>query len=66
MEKESRCPVTGKTGARTTATDSPHGSWWPHQLNLRILHQNSPAANPMGEEFNYNEEFNQLNLEALK
>ena len=40
--------------------------WWPNQLNLRILHQNSPKGNPMGEEFNYAEEFKKLDLDALK
>ena len=40
--------------------------WWPDQLNLKILHQNSRFSNPMGGEFNYAEEFNKLDLEAVK
>jgi len=40
--------------------------WWPKQLNLKILHQHSSKSNPMGEEFNYAEEFKKLDLEALK
>ena len=40
--------------------------WWPNQLNLKVLQQNSPRSNPMGEEFNYAEEFKKLDLEALK
>jgi catalase-peroxidase len=40
--------------------------WWPNQLNLRILHQHSAKSNPMGEAFNYAEEFNKLDLAALK
>ena len=40
--------------------------WWPNQLNLRVLHQNPPAGNPMGKDFNYAEEFEKLDLEALK
>jgi catalase-peroxidase len=40
--------------------------WWPNQLNLNILHQNSPLSSPMGEAFNYAEEFKKLDLEALK
>ena len=40
--------------------------WWPNQLNLKILHQNSPLSNPMGKEFNYAEEFKKLDLDALK
>ena len=40
--------------------------WWPNQLNLKILHQNAPISNPMGEGFNYAEEFKKLDLAALK
>ncbi len=40
--------------------------WWPNQLNLKILHQNSNLSNPMGEKFNYAEEFKKLDLEAVK
>jgi len=39
--------------------------WWPNQLNLKMLHQHSPEANPMGEEFNYAEEFKTLDLDAV-
>jgi catalase-peroxidase len=40
--------------------------WWPNQLNLKVLHEFSPRANPMGENFNYAEEFKTLDVEALK
>jgi len=40
--------------------------WWPNQLNLKILHQNSPLSNPMGKDFNYAEGFKTLDLDALK
>jgi len=40
--------------------------WWPEQLNLKILHQNPPKADPMGEDFNYAEEFKTLDLDAVK
>ncbi len=40
--------------------------WWPNQLNLKVLHPNSPLSNPMGEDFNYAEEFKKLDLDALK
>ena len=40
--------------------------WWPHQLNLKILHQNAPEANPMGKDFDYAKEFLSLDLEAVK
>ena len=41
-------------------------AWWPNQLNLKVLHQNSPLSDPMGKDFNYVEEFNSLDLDALK
>ncbi|MBK8560706.1 MAG: catalase/peroxidase HPI [Dehalococcoidia bacterium] len=41
-------------------------TWWPNQLNLSVLHQNSPLADPLGENFNYAEEFKTLDLDALK
>jgi len=40
--------------------------WWPEQLNLRVLHQNPPAADPMGEAFDYKQEFESLDLAAVK
>jgi len=40
--------------------------WWPNQLNLKILHQHSSRSNPMGDEFNYAEEFKKLDLDAMK
>ena len=40
--------------------------WWPNQLNLQILRQNSAKSNPMGQDFNYAEEFKKLDLDALK
>jgi catalase-peroxidase len=66
MTSESKCPVTnGANGARTLRARS-NRDWWPNQLNLEILHQNSPLSNPLGEEFNYAEEFKKLDLNALK
>lgn len=43
-----------------------NADWWPNQLNLKVLHQNSPASNPMGEQFNYADEFQKLDLDAVK
>jgi catalase-peroxidase len=40
--------------------------WWPNQLDLSLLHQQSPLSNPMGEGFDYAEEFKTLDVEALK
>jgi catalase-peroxidase len=42
-----------------------NAAWWPNQLNLKILHQNSSLSDPMGEEFNYAEEFKSLDLDAV-
>ncbi len=66
MSKDSKCPVTGRTDKPTASSGTSNRDWWPNQLNLKILHQHSPLGNPMGEEFNYAEEFNKLDLEALK
>jgi catalase-peroxidase len=49
-------------GAKGTSNQN----WWPNQLNLKILHQNSPLSNPMGNEFNYAAEFKKLDLKAVK
>jgi len=57
---EGKCPVAH--GARSAYTNT---DWWPNQLNLKILHQNSPLSDPMGKEFNYTEEFKTLNLDAV-
>jgi catalase-peroxidase len=62
MNEDSKCPVTGSTARRGTS----NRDWWPNQLNLNILHQHSSKSNPMGEAFNYAEEFKKLNLKALK
>ena len=57
---ESKCPVAH--GARKFQTNT---DWWPNQLDLRVLHQHSPLSDPMGEEFNYAEEFKSLALNAV-
>ncbi|MBA4032663.1 MAG: catalase-peroxidase, partial [Planctomyces sp.] len=65
-----QCPVMGATSpasARHTAAGSmSNRDWWPNQLNLAILHQNSSKVSPMGPDFNYAEEFKKLDLEAVK
>jgi len=66
MSEESKCPVTGATGQSRTNRRTSNQDWWPEQLNLKILHQNSPQANPLGDDFNYAEEFNKLDLDAVK
>ncbi|WP_069299168.1 catalase/peroxidase HPI [Neptunicoccus sediminis] len=60
-----KCPVIhGSTNAMSRGTGN--SSWWPNQINLRILNQNSMECDPMGPDFNYAEEFQKLDLEALK
>jgi catalase-peroxidase len=54
------------SGAKTAIGARSSQDWWPNQLNLNILHQHSSRSNPMGEEFNYAEEFKKLDLEAVK
>ncbi|MDD2270997.1 MAG: catalase/peroxidase HPI [Desulfuromonadaceae bacterium] len=66
MSSESKCPVTGRVDKATASSGTSNRDWWPNQLNIRMLHQNSPLGNPMGEKFNYAEEFKKLDLNALK
>ena len=66
MTTESKCPVLGGSHRHTAVGATANQHWWPNQLNLKVLHQNSPQSDPMGEEFNYAEEFKTLDLAALK
>ena len=61
-----KCPVTGGAQTHAAGRGTSNKDWWPNQLNLKILHQHSALSNPMGEEFNYAEEFKSLDLDALK
>jgi catalase-peroxidase len=61
MESESKCPVSG--GAHRGPVNS---DWWPDQLDLKALHPGHPMADPMGDAFNYAEEFKTLDLDAVK
>ncbi len=68
VDKKGQCPVMhggggmkGSAGAGTSNQD-----WWPNQINLRILHQNSSLSDPMGEDFDYAKEFKSLDFKALK
>jgi catalase-peroxidase len=60
MSDESQCPVVHTTEPRSNR------DWWPNELDLSVLRPNPPMANPMGEEFNYAEEFKTVDLDALK
>ena len=66
MATESKCPVLGGPHRHTAVGATANQHWWPNQLNLKILHQNSPLSDPMGKDFNYAEEFKTLDLDALK
>jgi catalase-peroxidase len=66
MDGDNKCPVIGKVQQRTAVLAMSNQLWWPNQLNLKILHQNSPMCDPMGPEFDYAEEFKSLDLEAVK
>jgi catalase-peroxidase len=57
---EAKCPVAH--GARRAQSNA---DWWPNQLNLKVLHQHSPLSDPMGNAFNYAEEFKSLDLNAV-
>src|SRR5690242_869066 len=56
---ESKCPFAGGTPAHTNR------DWWPHQVNLKVLHQHSSLSDPMGEDFDYAREFKSLDLHAV-
>ena len=62
MSTEAQCPVMHGAGVGGTQNED----WWPNQLNLRVLDQNPPSGNPMGEEFDYSKAFATLNLDEVK
>ena len=64
MTTETKCPVMH--GSATTPAAPTNAGWWPNQLNLKILHQNSSLSNPMGPAFDYAEAFQKLDYQALK
>ena len=61
MSTEAKCPFQHAAGGGTSNRD-----WWPNQLKVELLHQHSSKSNPMGEDFNYAEEFKSLDFAALK
>ena len=61
MDNEAKCPVAGGTHSARSNRE-----WWPDQLDLKILQQGHPRADPMGAEYNYANEFKTLDLAALK
>ncbi|MBP6309632.1 MAG: catalase/peroxidase HPI [Arenimonas sp.] len=66
MSTESKCPFAGGAGSNVKASGTQtNADWWPNQLNLKILHGQSSKSNPMGEDFNYAEEFKTLDLDEV-
>ncbi|MGL4762900.1 MAG: catalase/peroxidase HPI [Sarcina sp.] len=69
---EIKCPITGKVKSvnehsEATASDgTTNQDWWPNKLNLKVLNQNSEKVSPMDRDFDYNKEFNSLDLEEVK
>jgi len=65
MSQESKCPFSAGALKQTLAGATSNADWWPNQLNVNILHQHSSKSDPMGENFNYTEEFKTLDLHAV-
>ena len=67
MDAEAKCPVTGaKVDGAAVLFEMTNRLWWPNQLDLSVLHQNPPAGDPMGTDFDYAAEFKTLDLAAVK
>jgi len=66
MSSNSKCPVTGNTSRPDFTRGTTNRDWWPNQLDLGVLHQNSDLSNPMGSAFDYIEAFKTLDLQAVK
>ena len=66
MSSEDKRPVDGGYDDNAVVLEMSNRTWWPNQLNLKILHQRSSLSNPMGEAFDYAEEFKSLDLDAVR
>lgn len=66
VNTESKCPFHGGELRQTAGSGTRNRDWWPNQLKLNILRQNSSLSNPMDKAFNYAEEFKSLDLDAVK
>jgi catalase-peroxidase len=65
MSSESKCPFSSGAGSRTVPQAPTNDSWWPNQLNLKMLHAQSAKTSPMEESFDYAAEFKSLDLDAV-
>jgi catalase-peroxidase len=66
MTELTRCPFSGHSGGGSAGRGPSPRDWWPHQLNLAILHQHTPASSPLGADFDYAEAFGRLDFAGLK
>jgi catalase-peroxidase len=66
MNEDSKWPVTSGNNNPVAGSGTSNRDWWPNQLNLKVLSQNSPLSDPMGKDFNYAEEFKTLDIDALR
>ena len=66
MEQQGKCPVMHGANNQSATGSTANQHWWPNQLNLKVLNQNAPQIDPMGEEFDYAAEFKTLDYKALK
>ena len=66
MSNQGKCPVMAGANPHSATTGTANRDWWPNQLQVDMLHQHSAKSNPMGEDFNYADEFNKLDLAVLK
>lgn len=66
MDRQAKCPVMHGANKQSATGNTANQHWWPNQLNLRILNQNAPQIDPMGEIFDYAAEFKSLDFQALK
>jgi len=62
---DAKCPFSSGALRHTAAGTLSNAGWWPNQLNLGILHQQSSLSNPMGEQFDYAQEFKSLDFDAV-
>ena len=65
-DNESKCPVMHGALTTNSASGTSNKDWWPNQLDLSILHQHDQKSDPMDDEFDYKEEFQKLDFDALK
>ncbi len=65
MSNDAKCPFSGGAGSHVVSGAPTNAGWWPNQLNLKMLHQQSSKSSPMGEAFNYADEFKTLDLDAV-